>query len=166
MRVLPKDLEDTLKQPVGKLVNEEHLIELLQNETTIICIGDQVTYTVLKHHLKPIICIVDFIVQRQPCAEHIKTMVQNYGKTKVHLSNPPGCISDELWHALENAFAQPDSWPVTIIVDGEEDLASLAVIYLAPSDATIIYGLPNKGVIALKVNQTYKQMVKEVLDQM
>lgn len=166
MRVLPKNLEDALKQPVGKLVQEEQLIKLLEHEPTIISIGDQVTYTLLKHNLKPIICIVDFIIQRQPCQKHIKKTIQEYGNTHLHITNPPGCISDELWQALEKSFAQPDTWPVTIIVDGEEDLASLAAIYLAPSDATIIYGLPNKGVIVLKVNQTYKQMVKEVLDKM
>ena len=51
-------------------------------------------------------------------------------------------------------------------VDGEEDLASLVAIYLAPSDVTVIYGLPDKGVLVVKSDTEYKKMVKKILDKM
>ncbi|MCK4902903.1 MAG: DUF359 domain-containing protein, partial [Thermoplasmatales archaeon] len=48
----------------------------------------------------------------------------------------------------------------------EEDLASLAAIYMAPSDVTIIYGLPDKGVLVIKPTPENKRLVKEILDKM
>jgi uncharacterized protein (UPF0218 family) len=37
---------------------------------------------------------------------------------------------------------------------------------LAPPDVTIIYGLPNKGVVVVKASDENKQKVKEILDEM
>jgi uncharacterized protein (UPF0218 family) len=56
--------------------------------------------------------------------------------------------------------------PVCIEVDGEEDLASLAAISLAPGGVTVIYGLPNKGVVVVDATTANKKKVKEVLDRM
>ena len=53
MHVLPDKLRDLLKTPVGTLVDEEGLLELVRNEKNLISIGDQVTYTLLKNNIEP-----------------------------------------------------------------------------------------------------------------
>ena len=53
-----------------------------------------------------------------------------------------------------------------IEIDGEEDLAALPAILLAPGDVTIIYGLPDKGVLVVKPTPKNKQLVKEILNKM
>jgi uncharacterized protein (UPF0218 family) len=166
MYVLPDDLKDTLKGYIGLLVDEPTLLHLLKREKRIVCVGDKVTYTVLKHGFTPVLCIVDFILERKPYPNEMKTLIQGYGHVHLKVKNPPGTISDELWDAIASVFKSLSQDPVCIEVDGEEDLASLAAIYLAPRGVTVIYGLPNKGVVVVKATTSHKQKVKEILDRM
>jgi uncharacterized protein (UPF0218 family) len=166
MRVLPNNLRDFLKEPMGKLVNEKELLNLLKNEKFIISIGDLVTYTILKNHIEPVFCVVDFKTHRGECPPEIVELIKSFGKKSIVVKNPPGAISDDLWKIIELAFENLEIGSLRIEVDGEDDLASLAAIFLAPKDVTIIYGLPDKGVLV--VNPTYenKKKVKEILDKM
>ena len=166
MRVLPEKLREQLKQPLGDLVNEQQLIARLHQEPYIVSIGDLVTYTVLKHGFSPRLCIVDYMIKREKYSPEMKEMIAHYGKTQLKVTNPAETLTDDLWDAIEWAFNHPEKGPVRIDVDGEEDLASLAAIYLAPPDATVIYGLPNKGVLVIKPTDAHKRKVQEVLDQM
>jgi uncharacterized protein (UPF0218 family) len=166
MYVIPERLKDTLKGYIGQLVDEPTLLQLLKKERYVVSVGDQVTYTLLKHGISPLLCIVDFILERRPYRQEMKTLIQRFGRKHLQIKNPPGTITDELWNAIKTVFSHLDDGPVCIEVDGEEDLASLAAIYLAPPGVTVIYGLPNKGVVVVEATMAHKQKVKEVLDQM
>jgi len=166
MYVLPDTLKDTLKGHIGRLVDEPGLLSLLKHEKTIVSVGDRVTYTVLNHGLSPVLCIVDFVLERKSYPSEMKEAIQRYGKIHIQIRNPPGTITDELWDAIKTAYQNLDKGPYCIEVEGEEDLASLAAIWLAPGGVTVIYGLPNKGVVVVKATTTHKQKVKEVLDRM
>lgn len=166
MYVLSDDLKDTLKGYIGQLVDEPTLLKLLKKEQHIVSVGDKVTYTLLKHGFSPILCIVDFILERKPYPPEMKAFIKDFGKVHMKIKNPPGTITDELWDAIKTVFQNPQTNPVCIEVDGEEDLASLAAIYLAPPGVTVIYGLPNKGVVVVQATTAHKKKVKEVLDRM
>ena len=166
MRVLPNNLRDFLKEPMGQLVNEKKLLNLLKNEKYIVSIGDLVTYTILKNDIEPIFCVVDFKTRRGKCPIEIIKLIKSFGKKSIIIKNPPGTISDDLWKVIEIAFENLDADTLRIEIDGEDDLASLAVIYLAPKDVTIIYGLPDKGVLVVKPTFENKKKVKEILDKM
>jgi uncharacterized protein (UPF0218 family) len=166
MRVLPDNLRDLLKTQIGKLVDEKTLIDLLKKEEFIISIGDQVTYTLLKYDIEPVFCVVDFKTRRGICSDEVKNLIKSFGKKVVVVENPKGCISDDLWNVIKYAFEDLEKGALRIEVIGEEDLASLVAIFLAPSDVTIIYGLPNKGVLVVKPTKENKGKAKEVLDKM
>jgi GTP-dependent dephospho-CoA kinase len=166
MYVLPKALQDELKQPLGRLVDEPTLLSLLRHESYIVSVGDRVTYTVLSQGIQPSVCIVDFILERHPYAPMMKTVISGYGTTVVRVRNPPGTISDELWTALVDVFVHPERFPVRVEVQGEEDLAALAAIALAPGGATIIYGLPNRGVVVVTATPEHKKKINNVLQRM
>lgn len=166
MRVLPENLREILKQPIGQLVDEKKLLLMLSKEKHIVSIGDQVTYTILKHDIKPIFCVVDFKTRRGRCSSDIVDKIRSFGKKSVIVKNPPGCISDELWDTIKSAYDNIKDCSLRIEIEGEEDLASLAAIYLAPRDVTVIYGLPDKGVLVVKANQENKRKVKEIIDKM
>jgi uncharacterized protein (UPF0218 family) len=166
MYVLPNDLKDTLKGYIGRLVDEPGLLQLLKKEKCVVTIGDRVTYTALKHGITPVLCIVDYILERKPYPPEMKAVIQGCKGIHIQIKNPPGTITDELWDAIHTVFQNLRKTPVCIEVDGEEDLASLAAIYLAPRGVTVIYGLPNKGVVVVKATTAHKQKVKEVLDRM
>ena len=166
MRILPDNLREILKEPIGCLVDEKKLLELLKKEKHIVSIGDLVTYTILKNEIKPTFCIVDFKTRRGECSEEIKDTIKSYGKKSIVIKNPPGTISDDLWKIIEIAFQNMELNGLRIEIVGEEDLASLAAIYMAPPDVTIIYGLPDKGVLIVKPTIENKNKVKEILDKM
>jgi len=166
MRVLPNNLRDFLKEPMGQLLDEKNLLNLLKNEKFVVSVGDVVTYTILKNHIEPLFCIVDFKTRRGECSQETVDLIKSFGKKSIVVKNPPGTISDDLWKVIELAFEDIENISLRIEVDGEDDLASLAVIYLAPKDVTIIYGLPDKGVLVVKPTYENKKKVKEVLDKM
>ena len=166
MYVLPDDLKDTLKGYIGLLVDEPRLLRILKQEKYIVTIGDKVTYTVLKHGFIPVLCIVDFLLERKPYPPEMRAYIQGFKAVHLKVKNPPGTITDELWDAIQTALQNLQKKPVCIEVEGEEDLASLAAIYLAPGGVTVIYGLPNKGVVVVKSTAAHKQKVKEVLERM
>jgi uncharacterized protein (UPF0218 family) len=166
MFVLPDNLRDSLKEPIGLLVNEQELLETLAHETYIISVGDMVTYTLLNNQIHPTICIVDYFLKRKQYSPEMKKKIKDFDATEIQVHNPAGTITDELWNTIEKVYEKRNNDRFRIEVDGEEDLASLAAIYLAPSDATIIYGLPNKGVVIVKATPAHKDKVKQILDKM
>ncbi len=166
MRILPEKLRDLLKTPVGKLVNEKELLKLLKNEKYIISIGDLVTYTLLKNDIEPSFCVVDFKTRRGECSKEVIDLLKSFGKKSIVVQNPSGILSDNLWRVIKLAIDNLEIGSLRIEVKGEEDLASLPAIYFAPSDAIIIYGLPDKGVLVVKPTKEMKKKVKDVLDEM
>ena len=166
MRILTDNLREILKRPIGQLVNEKQLLNLLKKEKYIVSVGDLVTYTLLKHEIEPFFCIVDFKTRRGSCSSEIKDVIKSFGKKSIVVKNPPATLSDDLWNIIKMAYKNLIEGGLRIEVDGEEDLASLAAIYLAPSDVTIIYGLPNKGVLVVKPTSENKKFVKKILDKM
>jgi len=73
-------------------------------------------------------------------------------------------ITDELWSAIEQALQETVS--IRIEVDGEEDLAFIPCMLLAPDDAVIVYGYPNRGLVLANVTLENRQIVKDALEQM
>jgi uncharacterized protein (UPF0218 family) len=166
MYSLPDSLRAKLQEPLGKLVDTKGLLAILKKTKTLVTVGDQVTYTALINGYTPRMCIVDFIIKRSAYAEDMKRRILEFKGVHIRVKNSPAMISDELWDAIATGYAQIQTSPCCIEVDGEEDLAALAAIYLAPSDVTVIYGLPDKGVVVIKATQANKQMIKEILDKM
>ena len=166
MRRLPEHLRDKLKEPIGKLVDEKELLNILKDRKFVVTIGDMVTYTLLKNNISPIFCVVDFKIKRNKYSSDIIQVIKNFGSKTLSVENPPGYISDDLWDAVEYSYAHFDKESIRIEVDGEEDLASLIAIYMAPRGVTVIYGLPNKGVLVVDSSDENKRKVKEILDKM
>jgi hypothetical protein len=165
---LPDVLKEKLKEPLGHLVDEQGLLDLLKDKSLIVAVGDRVTYTLLRHRIAPRLCIVDYILERRHYPEEMRRTIEAYKAERIHVVNPPGFITDALWDAIRSSYKEIEAGkgPFCIEVDGEEDLASLAAIYLAPRGVTVIYGLPNKGVVVVSATKAHKEKVREVLDRM
>ena len=165
--ILPDRLRDELKKPLGLLFDERELLDLLKKERYIVSIGDQVSYTILKNNIKPIFCIVDYKTKRKACNMEMIKVIKSYGQKKLIVKNPPGCISDDLWNSIKESYKNIGGKTIRIEVEGEEDLATLPAIFLAPNrDVTIIYGLPDKGVVIVKAIKENKLKAKKIIDEM
>ena len=64
--------------------------------------------------------------------------------------------------AIENSIKTKDKY--IIEVEGEEDLAVLPIIILAPEDTTVLYGQPNEGLVLLNSADLKDQAQKFIND--
>lgn len=160
--VLPDERRNELREPIGAVLNEEDIDGAMPRP--LIAVGDMVTATLQRRGIEPDLAVVDYQVERSPCTDTVRRAVQEAGATTRRVSNPAGVITDELWQAVSTAL-QSDA-ATRIEVDGEEDLASLAAIALAPLGATVLYGLPSKGIARVTVTSDSKEKVRRVLEDM
>ena len=70
---------------------------------------------------------------------------------------------EQLLVALREAVGSAE--PVTIIVDGEEDLATLPALVLAPAGSSVIYGQPGAGMVHVAVTDTQTEEARRLLEQ-
>jgi len=161
--VLPDDLREELARPIGRFVSAWALPKYLKGSPRTISVGDVVTITLLQMSMEPDVAVFDYKTQR---AEDYKAK-ERIGKMSgrlVKVENPPGRITKDLWHAVKNAANSKDR--VKIEVSGEEDLASLVAIATAPEGAHVIYGIPKKGLMVVKVDQESRSLAIEAIKRM
>jgi len=166
---LPKNLRDEMRRQIGKFFQDEKsLVDFLKKKKDglLVSIGDIVTLTLYKHGIKPNICIVDFKTKRGECSKKEKEILLSVGEKVFKVKNPPGILSEELWDSIGKSYEIAEKGSVRIEIDGEDDLAALPAIYLAPVGTTIIYGMPDKGISLIEVNLENKKQVEDVLKNM
>ena len=93
-----------------------------------------------------------------------KKVIGNIGNKIVNVINKAGTISEELWDAIKKSIDSTDR--VRIVVEGEEDLATLAAISLSKIGTKVIYGMPDKGMVVVDVNQRSKKRANSFLERM
>ncbi|MEE8168294.1 MAG: DUF359 domain-containing protein [Candidatus Hydrothermarchaeales archaeon] len=147
---VPEELRGLFKKPFGELYSGQGLkpaqdIKAVLKDERIIVVGDVTLRNVLAIGLKPSLAIVDLKTKRD------REML--LGGKAIKVRNSPGMITQELWNSIHENIDKED---VTILVDGEEDLAVLPCILEAEWDAIILYGQPNEGIVLVKVDEDKK----------
>lgn len=160
---LPAELRDELKNPLGEVVDENKLEGILKDVSRVVTVGDECSLTLYKMGIVPDIAVVDFKVQRGDI-QNKRVQIQEIGQIVINVNNPPGAITKELWQAVEKAYLREEK--VRIEVSGEEDLATLPCVWLAPKNTAIVYGLPNIGLVVVLDLHEAKLKVKNVLTKM
>jgi GTP-dependent dephospho-CoA kinase len=157
MLMLPKESRKLFKEPFGILhQNMETVLPELDGRT-VYSVGDVVTHNLQKNGITPAIAVVDGQTMRSPCSR----MPELSGEC-ILVDNPPGTITDDLVKALTYAV---DHTPITIRVNGEEDLAVIPLIITAPYGSVVLYGQPHKGVVLRTIDAKAKTAAKELLMQ-
>ncbi len=156
--VLKEETRRELQRVYGNLIEEDELEKIGGD---IFAVGDVVTHTLLKHGVEPKIAIVDYRTKR---GEIVYEDVKNFGEEIVKVKNPRSTITPQLWRAVREAMKSRRK--VKIEVDGEEDLAVIPVVYFSPLGASVIYGMPNTGLVLLKVSPEDKMKVEEIIKEM
>jgi len=167
---LPRELRLLIKKPFGKLYagngsdTIEKFVGELASSTKLISVGDVTTFHLLEAGIFPDICIVDNRTKRKPVARHVSTRNMDSVYEEVSVENPAGIITDELIKTLCEAFTSEK--PIRIFVKGEEDLATLPVILLAPPGAVVLYGQPDEGVVFVKVTEEKKREIRTLFEKL
>ena len=139
--------------------------DFLGNSENIITVGDICTIKVHEQVRTPNLCIVDLKTKRnKSLTKQQKKVIGNIGNKIVNVINKAGTISEELWDAIKKSMDSTDS--VRIVVEGEEDLATLAAISLSKIGTKVIYGMPDKGMVVVDVNQRSKKRANSFLERM
>lgn len=157
---LPARLRGEMRDEAGRILQTKELAEALAGAKAVVSIGDVCTDTILGLGIVPKLAIVDGQTKRGLWSARIDRKAFRV----VNVQNPAETITRQLWAAIGDSYKRDGS--TLIIVDGEEDLASLACIYLAPEGTTVIYGVPNRGVMVIPVEAAIRSRTGAVLAKM
>ena len=146
---LDENLIGEFKVPLGKLYTDfEDAIPMIKEASFLISVGDQTTKNLVDNDLIPNLGIIDNRIQRK---DHNYDIIRT--ENILDADNPAGTITENLWETIDEAIslALEDNENRIIVVKGEEDLAVLPCLLIAPEDAVILYGQPNEGLVFVNV---------------
>ncbi|MBI3342276.1 pantetheine-phosphate adenylyltransferase [Candidatus Curtissbacteria bacterium] len=154
-------LRSIFAKPQGKLFST--IDELLDSykEREIVSVGDETSKNLNEIGIKAALYIVDFKIKRLMRFNNLAELGFDTDQ-KVKVFNPAGDISIELSRAIHDYFT--NHFAKVILVDGEEDLAVVPCVLMAPLGTIIIYGQPNEGVVAVEVTEGSKNKFSNYLD--
>lgn len=97
---------------------------------------------------------------------HEKTLYElelgSWGDLSFRVRNPAASVTREAWDAIRLGLQHPEG-PVRVVVEGEEDLLGIPCFLEAPEGAVVLYGMPNQGVVVVRVDAAFKTRVAALL---
>ena len=171
MLVLPDSLRSAFKEPFGPVYTDtERLLAAVDetaaehdsSSTPLIAVGDVVSYHILTYGRQPDVLVIDGKTEREAVDSEIEARLAELPGTRREVRNPPAELSEELLMAISDAIVTDE--PVTIRVDGEEDLATLPAIVAAPRGSSVIYGQPGEGMVHVAVTAEQQREARRLLD--
>jgi len=160
MLIVPKEVRDILKKPLGKVYHNLSTIKKLSKKNRIICIGDICTLAMLSIGVKPYISVFDFKYMRKNLPQHMIHVLNREYKRKINFINKPGTISKSLLESAKFLIRRGGA----IKIDGEEDLTALAFMKNADNGMITIYGQPDKGIVVVESNKKTRSRISKLID--
>jgi hypothetical protein len=155
MLTLPEEHRKLFQEPFGELYrNIDEIIPKITH-SIVYAVGDVVTHNLQKRGITPAIAVVDGYTMRSPC-----TRMPVLRGECIRVKNPAGTLTDDLIRTLDHAIMHP---PVTVMVDGEEDLAVIPLVIAAPNGTIVLYGQPHQGVVLRTVDLAAKETARRLL---
>ncbi len=156
---LPQSLRSTLQKPFGKVLS---LVPSGLNPEKIITIGDITTQKFNQENIGQFLSIVDFQVNRQKKFDKLPELGFADDIRTIGVENPAGSIAPQLFASVRKAFESKGKQ--VILVRGEEDLAVLPALLVAPLGFIIFYGQPDVGLVEVHVTEENKEKAYNLID--
>lgn len=160
---LPEVMREELRRPFGRLVRGPEVLGAIAAAGRVATVGDYCTADLMERGRTPDLAVVDLKTKRAPDPLRAKVFAKFPGR-RIWVKNPAGEITRELWRAVDEAFKS--SGRVLIEVQGEEDLAALVCIAMAPDGSAVLYGMPDLGVVVVKASAGARAQALEILRRM
>ncbi|MEA3166125.1 MAG: GTP-dependent dephospho-CoA kinase [Thermoplasmata archaeon] len=178
--VLPDGLRGELAGAFGPIVQSAGLIAALEGADIVLAVGDVVSLTLKTLGVTPRLFVCDYQTQRglpgkgsaaamaaaAKDAANDKTLYElelgTWGELSFRVRNPAASITREAWDAIRLGL-QHDEGPVRVVVEGEEDLLGIPCFLEAPNGSVVLYGMPNQGVVVVRVDAAFKARVAALL---
>ena len=154
--VLPEKDRQLFKEPIGTELYDSDL-GAFDAQNTLITVGDVVSLTFRKHGITPFLSVYDGMTERREMTE-FAILAEDEDKDEV--VNPAGTITRQL---VESIRGRMEGSGGLIKVDGEEDLALLPVIYLAPLGTDVVYGWPGKCMMRITTDEGIRAKIEQLL---
>lgn len=161
--ILPEELRKEMRHPFGILLQGKEIITAVERCGTLISIGDVVSHDLIKNGIYPKIVIYDGRTERRDAASMAEVIEQMPGR-KVKVRNPPATITAQLMSAIREALNSDGN--TRILVEGEEDMAALACVALAPENTCVLFGMPGEGVVLVKNDRNTIMKARSLISKM
>jgi len=158
MTVIPKRIKLQLKKPLGKIYKSADFVEKIRNKR-IITVGDDSTLALLTRGIKPHLAVFDFRVMRKKISKKKRKLLLSSFKKIKRYKNKPGTLSDYILRNAKSLIKEGGA----IIIEGEEDLTTLAFILSAGKNYVILYGQPNKGMVKVLPTEKLKKKTERMI---
>ncbi len=164
---LQQELRGELKEPMGAVYTETDAL-LSAAEPPIVAVGDMVTYHLIEAGRTPDVALIDGLTKRSAIDDHVREAIESgVFDREVTVSNPAAGLSAALLSALADALdAAAEGETTVLVVDGEEDLATLPAVAAAPTGASVVYGQPDEGMVLVDCDEEIKARVSDLFDRM
>lgn len=161
---LPEELRPRLAKPLGRVYSGQETSgpefkDLVRQASMAVTVGDRVTETLGEMGRPPEVQVVDSVERRS----RREPPEVPYARL-VRVKNPAGTLTQGAIEGMRKAFR--GAKPVRVLVEGEEDLMAMLAVAMAPVSATVFYGQPGVGVVAVKVNAVSKSRNRALLAKM
>lgn len=158
--ILPQTLRERFHKPFGVLV--EDIPELPEGK--IVTVGDVTTKRFLDTGKKPILSLIDFVVERKQTFSSPADLGFTGKEHILPVANPAGMLTKQVWEVLQKAVALVlEGKQTVVIVTGEEDLCVLPLILSLPLGFHIFYGQPQQALVWVEITQAIKKEVYTLL---
>jgi hypothetical protein len=157
--LLPEKDRQVFKEPLGTELYDDDLGSF-HAQTTLITVGDVVSLTFRRHGIRPFLSIYDGITERREMTE-FATLVEDEEKDEV--VNPAGRITREL---VESIRGRIEGSGGLIKVIGEEDLALIPAVLLAPMGTDIVYGWPGRCMMRITTDEGIRSKMEHLVSKM
>jgi len=158
--ILPESLRKIVAQPFGKFYATLDEVPV-SDFATFVSIGDVITHACIQKEFQQKISVIDLFVGRVKTYENSAAHGFSGDETVLSLKNPPGQITPALFYAAQKSLFEVGTF--VVLIDGEEDLAVLPFVIMAPLQYHILYGQPGKGIIDCEVTETLKKKAQNIL---
>lgn len=175
---LPEAARGEFKDPFGPLYTDVDAL-LAEHDGPIVTAGDMVTYHFVEAGHQPALALVDGRTKRETAPDSVRERLDGR-PNQVSVTNPAGVLTAGLLSAIGDALDDgatgsargnasgignddADDCPTTLVVEGEEDLATVPAVLAAPPGATVVYGQPDEGMVAIDVTEDHRERFRELL---
>jgi uncharacterized protein (UPF0218 family) len=157
---LPAHQRARLAAPFGPVLTADALAAAIDRSQPAAAVGDVCASDMARRLDNLRFVVVDLRTRRGPVPPD--DLLRAWGDRTVEVASPAEVVTADLYNAVLEAARAPGR--TRIVVEGEEDLAVLpAIMHLAPG-ATVIYGMPDRGVTAVPVDDESQRLAREFLE--
>ena len=169
-------LRKDLKMPLGILLKgnlqspNSLIIKLRKslaktNNSIIITVGDEVTTLCNRFGIGIDLAIIDFKIKRKKVYDNLSDLGFRRNKPDFLVENPRGFIRSKMISAIDMSLKEIvlKGKQQIIKVNGEEDLAGIPAILLAPLGSVVMYGQPGGGLVIVRVSEDRKKHLIRLL---